>query len=99
MSSGTVARAIGLCLTGTSLLFFSSAAQAAPAPEGSYQQSCRNFTASRGTLTAECKTRAGVWTSTTLDNYRGCSGDISNNNGSLTCDRRWSRHHRHCRHR
>jgi hypothetical protein len=80
-------RAIGLCIAGTSLFFLSTAAIAAPAPEGSYQQSCRNFTASKGTLTAECQTASGSWNNTTLAEYRGCSGDISNKNGALTCAR------------
>jgi hypothetical protein len=87
MKRGTAVRAIGLCIAGTSLFFLSTAAYAAPAPEGSYQKSCRNFTASQGTLTAECQTTSGSWNNTTLAQYRGCSGDISNNNGTLTCAR------------
>lgn len=86
MNRGTVVRAVALCLAGTGLLLFGTSAQAAPAPDGSYQQTCRNVSASHGTLTAECQTRSGRWTSSTLDNYRDCSGDISNENGTLTCD-------------
>jgi hypothetical protein len=87
MNRGIVARAVGLCLAGTSILLFSTAALAAPAPDGSYQQSCRNYTASRGTLTGECQSRSGAWRSSSLDDYRNCSGDISNNDGTLTCAR------------
>jgi hypothetical protein len=85
MKRRSVARAIGLCLAGTGLFLFASTANAAPAPEGSYQQSCRNFAASHGTLSAECKNTKGDWNNTQLSDYRSCSGDISNNNGQLTC--------------
>jgi hypothetical protein len=86
MNLGTIARALGLCVAGTSLWLFGGAAFAAPAPDGSYQQSCRNINASRGTLTAECHTRSGRWAQSTLDDYRNCDGDISNDNGKLRCD-------------
>jgi len=82
-----LARAVGIGLSGTGLFLFAATANAAPAPDGSYQQSCRNFAASRGVLSAECKNRNGDWGSTQLDEYRRCSGDISNNNGQLTCQK------------
>ena len=85
MNLGTLARVVRLCVAGSGILFASGVAFAAPAPDGSYQQTCRNITASRGTLTAECQTRSGSWTSSTLENYRDCSSDISNQNGTLTC--------------
>ncbi len=87
MKRRSVARAVGLCLAGTGLFLVASAANAAPAPEGSYQQSCRNFAASHGTLSAECKSSAGAWSATQLGEYRSCTGDISNNNGQLTCQK------------
>ncbi|MBI1213998.1 MAG: hypothetical protein GC190_21255 [Alphaproteobacteria bacterium] len=85
MSQRSLAQAVGLCLTGTSLLFLSPVALAAPAPNGSYQQTCRDITARHERLSAECRTRSGNWINTTLDDYRDCSGDISNQNGNLTC--------------
>lgn len=58
-----------------------------PAPQGSYQSSCRNFTVERGTLNAECKDASGAWKATSID-LRVCRGapDIANDNGTLKCN-------------
>ncbi len=57
-----------------------------PAPEGSYQSSCRNVSVERGTLNAECKDASGAWKQTSI-NVRSCRGapDIANDNGTLKC--------------
>src|SRR6202008_2304750 len=61
----------------------------AAAPEGSYQQSCRqiNITGAKrpdALLTAECKNKKGQWRSASLYD-KGCRGDIYNSNGTLGC--------------
>jgi len=58
-----------------------------PQPSGSFQASCRDVRDSGGRdpqLTASCKDMSGRWQSTSL-RYRGCVGDIGNNNGQLSC--------------
>lgn len=87
MNRESAARGVAIGLAVAGLFFFASMANAAPVPEGSYQQSCRNFAANHGMLSAECKSRNGEWANTQLDEYRGCTGDISNNNGQLTCQK------------
>jgi hypothetical protein len=63
-----------------------SSVEAATAPPGSYQQSCRDITAGGGVLVATCR-KGGQWNYTTLSDYRDCDGDIANVNGRLTCVR------------
>src|SRR5262245_4865847 len=67
-------------------VMLSATAEAAPAPAGSYQQSCRDITAGGGILVATCR-KGGAWNYTTLSDYRDCDGDIANVNGRLTCVR------------
>lgn len=66
---------------------FCGAAIAAPAPPGSYQQTCKDVYADWNVLTATCRTRYGQWNYTTLRDYRDCEGDIANQNGRLVCTR------------
>lgn len=62
-----------------------TAANAAPIPPGSYQDTCTDIEATWSTLTATCERRDGNWNYTTLSNYRNCDGDIANQNGRLKC--------------
>jgi hypothetical protein len=55
------------------------------AQAGSYQRSCRNYNSAGGTLTAECADPQGRYHSSTLPTGQ-CRGDISNNNGMLSCN-------------
>lgn len=77
--SATAALAGVLALCGT--------AEAAPAPPGSYQQTCQDIYADWNTLSASCRTQFGQWNYTTLANYRACDGDIANQSGRLVCTR------------
>lgn len=63
------------------------AAQAAPVPQGSYLQTCRDVTATYDVLAATCRMRNDSWNYTTLSDYRDCDGDIVNSNGRLACER------------
>ncbi len=53
-------------------------------PSGSYQQSCKDIRVESSKLKASCERTNGTWNNTKLD-YKKCKGDISNNNGQLTC--------------
>jgi CVNH domain-containing protein len=57
-------------------------AEAAP-PPGSYQQTCADIKAAGTTLAANCRTKAGLMKSTTLQ--LPCNGLIENNDGNLRC--------------
>ncbi|MDI1437055.1 hypothetical protein [Polyangium sorediatum] len=52
-----------------------------------YVRTCWNISKRRGQLCARCRTRAGGARRSCLNQYRRCSGDISNRNGWLTCER------------
>jgi hypothetical protein len=68
-----------------SVLIYVAPAVARDAPPGSYLQSC-TVTAVRGTsVTASCTTRHGRRLESTLKAVDDCVGDISNNDGLLTC--------------
>ncbi len=72
--------AAATAVTGIGLTFSSPAfAQA-----GSYQRSCRTSNSANGALTAECADAQGRYHSSTL-NVGQCRGDISNQNGMLSC--------------
>lgn len=60
---------------------------AVDAPVGSYAQTCRSVRADRARLDATCETRDGRWRQTTLEGWRSCRGDISNEDGRLSCGR------------
>jgi hypothetical protein len=53
-------------------------------PPGSYRQSCSRLTIIDNTLSASCGTLSNASRSSSLD-VRGCTGDISNIDGFLTC--------------
>jgi hypothetical protein len=55
-------------------------------PSGSYTQTCRDARIDGDMLRAECKDREGRWHQTKIQ-YESCRGDISNQNGELTCNR------------
>jgi len=54
------------------------------AQAGSYQRSCRTYNSANGVLTAECADGQGRYHSSSL-NTGQCRGDISNQNGTLSC--------------
>jgi CVNH domain len=58
-------------------------------PNGTYQHSCQNSCVdSPGSLTAVCRTHDGRWGAPTrLSDFHHCVGDISNQDGSLRCNR------------
>jgi hypothetical protein len=53
-------------------------------PYGSYQQTCRNIHNNGSRLDATCQKANGDWHNTSI-NYRGCRGQIVNENGNLRC--------------
>lgn len=53
-------------------------------PSGSYQQTCTDISAKKGTLSARCKDDKGKLHSTKLSGYGDCS-DITNKDGELQC--------------
>jgi len=75
LTSAAAATALaGLCIGGPAL-----------AQSGSFQQSCRNTSSANGVLTAQCADRGGAYHQSSLP-FGKCRGDISNNNGVLTCN-------------
>ena len=56
-----------------------------PPPNGSYRQTCRDFSTDANNLRATCKKRNGAWVPATLAGFTHCSGDISNQDGRLQC--------------
>lgn len=64
-----------------------AASPAAAAPPGSYLASCQNVVEVGNGIKAQCKKKNGNWNNTWLWNFSQCAGDISNNNGNLTCPR------------
>ena len=52
---------------------------------GSYELTCSAVDTSGNDLRAICRTLFGDWLQTKLHNPRACAGDISNLNGTLTC--------------
>lgn len=56
------------------------------APPGTYARTCRGVRdIGPGMMAAECRTVNGNFRFSSLD-FRGCRGDIGNNNGILMCD-------------
>lgn len=70
---------------------FLAAAPAAAAPPGSYLDSCRDVREDGPRrdpqLSAQCRDTRGRFRPTSL-RYRGCRGDIGNEDGRLVCDGR-----------
>jgi len=54
-------------------------------PSGSYKNSCKDIRVDGKELKAKCEKRNGSWNNTKL-NYKNCKGDITNNNGELSCN-------------
>jgi len=76
---------IWMILAGAALFASPAVAQ----PDGTYLDSCRDVQMYRpqrpdGLLLAECRNRRGNWVVTSL-RYKTCRGDITNNDGNLTC--------------
>ena len=55
------------------------------APPGSYTQTCNRVQVDGDTLRALCQTSGGQWVDTFLNDFRRCTGDITNIEGRLTC--------------
>src|SRR5258708_5149922 len=55
-------------------------------PSGSYRQTCRNIGIDGSRLYANCRDGNGNWQSTELSDYRSCSNEITNDNGTLRCN-------------
>jgi hypothetical protein len=72
-------------LAGAVVLTAAAAPALAQAP-GSYRITCRNISQVGPMLSAVCAARNGAPVASRLD-VRGCVGDISNQNGRLTCAR------------
>lgn len=64
---------------------FAGPAMAQPVPSGSYQNTCDNESVRGDTLSARCETQDGDSMYSRLDNFDDCVGDISNDDGRLTC--------------
>ena len=56
-------------------------------PDGSYTQTCRDIHVDGDRLFARCQTGNGGWNETSLDDFRRCRGEITNQYGNLTCPR------------
>jgi CVNH domain len=53
-------------------------------PNGSYRQTCQDIRLDGNMLKARCQKVDGGWRNTSLD-YRGCGGQVINDNGYLRC--------------
>lgn len=81
-----------LALLGAVALTFGAFAVTSPAmaqgvPPGSYQSSCEDVTVTGDTLRARCETENGDFNNTRLNDIGECVGDITNDDGSLSCVR------------
>src|SRR5215469_4423291 len=54
-------------------------------PPGSYTQTCNRVHVDGDTLRALCQTSGGQWVDTFLNDFKRCTGDITNIEGRLTC--------------
>lgn len=59
----------------------------AQAPAGSYLETCTHIRGFGDRIIADCRRVDGAWTRTALRDVDSCSGDISNQNGRLSCAR------------
>jgi hypothetical protein len=62
-------------------------AHAQPLPSGSYQQTCDSISVNNTTLRARCQASDGDWSFSQLSDADECDGDISNDDGNLSCVR------------
>lgn len=53
-------------------------------PRGTYQQTCQNVGRNGDRLMARCQRKDGGWRDTSID-FRGCRGEIVNDDGNLRC--------------
>ncbi|WP_076867001.1 CVNH domain-containing protein [Bradyrhizobium mercantei] len=84
----TGAKGIGLlkaavCVAGYLTFQLSGYAEAQPA--GSYQKTCRNSRIENNALLSSCRDKNGHYHDTSLAEISRCSGEVSNDNGSLRC--------------
>src|SRR5580700_341728 len=56
-------------------------------PQGSWQDSCRDAHVRGSILAAQCRADDDSWVRSTLDTSQCSNGQVSNQNGSLTCER------------
>ena len=77
---------IALALAGSFALWGAPAAQAQWIPPGSYLETCAYPRVEGDTLLARCRRADGSWARAGLTGIGTCTGDISNQNGYLTCN-------------
>jgi hypothetical protein len=90
MARGVISkRSLSIVLLASAVLVGLSAESSAGEPGGSYSKSCKDIRVSGVTLEASCRKagRNAPWANTSLADYQLCSGDISNENGTLTCNK------------
>jgi CVNH domain len=75
------------CATASNAPYDGRPGYAQRAPGGSYEQSCTDIRVSGDDLHARCKTRGGSYRETSLDKFRQCRDEISNDDGRLRCNR------------
>ena len=56
-------------------------------PKGSYIRTCRRVERTGNRLEATCRRIDKAWSATFLDEVNRCLGDVSNNDGRLTCQK------------
>lgn len=81
--------ALSLSIFAALICTLSMAEPARAQPNGSYLQTCRNVSVAGkyrpdALLTAQCQNKKGSWRESSLY-YKGCRGDIYNDNGALRC--------------
>jgi hypothetical protein len=83
--------ALVLILIAIPLLNSGTPCYAQGAPQGSYLQTCRDIRMDRTALFAYCQDTDGHWRAAELYEFRECTGDITNVDGELRCERRADR--------
>lgn len=80
----------GACaaIAGAALIFSLGATPAQAQRGGSYLRTCTHVRAHGDRIVADCRRAGGGWNRTVLRDADACVGDISNQNGYLTCSRR-----------
>lgn len=77
----------GACaaIAGAALVFSLGTTPAQAQQRGSYLRSCTHVRAHGDRIIADCRRAGGGWNRTVLRDADACVGDISNQNGYLTC--------------